>query len=187
MFYVALEILQRIHLCCNLLYQFLLVAQYLVERHAAESETSHKIKVLAEREAPEVVTLCNVAQFRILLLQTHHTRTREYNLQLRIHVVACSEFLAPFLLLIHLINEQHPTSLTIELASEVSNTSALKVEVVHVDIEAASVVRLETLLYILQQESRLSHSTRSLDAYHTSTPIYLVHQTTTNGSITLLY
>jgi hypothetical protein len=85
-----------------------------------------------------------------------------------------------------LVYQQHATALLAELASKIGNATPLEVEIVHVDVQALTVVRTELLFRILKEESGLPYSTRTLDAYHAMTPVYLIHQDATNRGIDML-
>jgi hypothetical protein len=89
-------------------------------------------------------------------------------------------------LLKHLVDEQHTPTMTVEIASEIGNTLTLKIEVVHVDIQALLVEYIEVLFGILQEESGLSDTARTFDTDHTVVPINLIHQNATNWCVRML-
>ena len=73
-----------------------------------------------------------------------------------IFVVAGAQFLTPIGLLEHLVNQQHPSAIAVELTGKVCYTSTLKVEIVHVDIQTLAVRYAITLTGILQQKRSFS-------------------------------
>ena len=185
--YVLLEILLGVDLRQYLIDYQLLVEKELVERYPTEIAARAQVEVLPEREAPEVVALHDVAQLGVFPLQAHHARTGKDNLQLGVEVVAATQLTAPVELLEHLVDEQHPAALLVELASKVSDAAPLKVEVVHVDVKAAPVRRTEPLLDILQEERGLADAARTLDAYHAGAPVYLVHKDAAHRGIAMFH
>ena len=127
----------------------LVVLEYLVERVWLEIIAGFQVKEFPKRETSQVVTLHDAVQFRILLFQPHYARPREYYLQLRIFVIACSQFLAPVGIFKYLVYQQHSTAIFHEISSEFRNAFALEVEVVHVGIETFSVIRTKFLFRVL--------------------------------------
>ena len=147
----------------------------------------HEVDEFAEGESAQVIRLDNSVQFGVFVFQAHHAAAGEDNLQIRVLVVALTQFGTPVGLLEHLVDEQHATAFLAELAGKVGNAVPLEVEVVHVDVQALAVVQTESLLGILQQESRLAHATGSLDAYHAVVPVDFVHQQATYRGIDVFY
>lgn len=125
-------------------------------------------------------------QLQVLLLQPHHAGTGEDNLQVGVAVVAGTQFAAPVRVLEHLVDEQHLASATLELPGKVCQAVGREIEIVHVDKEAGT-VGPELLLGILQQESRLAHSARSLDADEPVVPVNLVHEVAADRGIGMLH
>jgi len=183
---VVLEIAAGGDIGQDLLDDLLVVVEDVVERVGLEVGASEEVEELAEGEATQIVALHDAVELRILVLQAHHARAREHNLQAWVQIVAATQFARPVVLLEHLIDEQHTTARVVEVARKVGDASTLEVEVVHVDIEALAILEREILLGILQEEGRLPYSTRALNAYQTAVPINLIHQQTTNRSIHML-
>jgi len=86
-----------------------------------------------------------------------------------------------------LVDEQHATTLAIELSCEIGDAVALKIEVVHVDVQALLVEYIEMLFGVLQEESGLADTARTLNADHTAVPINLIHKAATYWGIGMLY
>ena len=122
----------------------------------------------------------------LLILQAHHTRTGEHNLQVGVEVVALTEFTAPVRLFEHLVDQQYTTALQIELTCKFGNAVPLEEEVVHVDIQTLLVGYIKTLLGVLQQESGLANAARTFNTNHAVVPIDLIHQGATNRGIGML-
>ena len=76
--------------------------------------------------------------------------------------------------------------MAIELTCEVGDAVALKIEIVHVDIQALLVEYIEVFLGVLQEECRFADATCPLDANHPVAPIDLIHQGATNRGIHML-
>jgi hypothetical protein len=146
----------------------------------------HQVDELAEGEASQVVTLYNAVQLRVLVLQAHHTRTSENNLQIGIAVITETQLLGPFGLFENLVDKQYTTSVLAELSCKVGNAVSLKIEIVHVDIQTLAVIDVKTLFGILKEESGLSDTTGTLDTNHAVTPVNLIHQDATNRCIYML-
>lgn len=151
------------------------VLQYVVKTIYWQIAACKQIQVFAEREAAQIVALYNSVQLWVFVLKAHHARTCEHYLKPRTMVVAQAQLSTPFGLLEHLIYEQYLTAVVVEIGSKVGNASSLKIEVVHIHIEALAVVGLEVLLGILQQECGLSHTSRTLNANQTVAPVNFVH------------
>ena len=63
--------------------------------------------------------------------------------------MALAQFGAPFRVLEHLVDKQHPASLIVEFTGKVGYAPALEIEVVHIHIKAFPVVDVKMLLGIL--------------------------------------
>ena len=66
-------------------------------------------------------------------------------------------------------------------------STPLKLEVIHIDIEASAVSSIKVLLDIFQKKGRFPYTTCSLYAYQATMPINLVHQGAPDGSVRMLY
>ena len=187
MMHIVLEKLLRTGLGQYLFDNVLVVGEYLLKRVCPEIVASHQVEKLAEGETTQVVTLHDAVQLWILLLQTHHARTCEDDFQVGVAVVASAQPLAPVLLLENLVNQKYSAPLTVELAGKLLNTFLLKIEVVHIHIEALLVASVEIVLRILKQECGLAHTAGALDADETVVPIDLIHQATPDRSMGMLY
>ena len=75
----------------------------------------------------------------------------------------------------------------IELSGKVGNAVSLEVEVVHVDVQTLTVADIEVLLGILEEECGLSNTSGALNAYEPVVPVDLVHESTANRCIDMLY
>ena len=149
--------------------------------------TGLQVQELPKREPSEVIALDDSVQFRILLFQAHHAGSCENNLQTGVQIMTLPQLMTPVGFLEHLVDEQYLTAILIKRSCKVGNASSLEIEVVHVEIEAFAVVRVEMFLGILEQEGGFTHTTSSLDADHAVVPVYLVHEKTANGRIDMLH
>ena len=129
----------------------------------------------------------DAVELRVLLLQSHHARPREHNLQVGKAVVALAQARAPVVLLENLVDEQHPATLLVELGGKLLYAIFLEEEIVEIHIQALTVAYVEMLFRILKQEGGLAHTTGALDADQTVVPVDLVHQTTSYRSTSVLY
>ena len=77
--------------------------------------------------------------------------------------------------------------MVIELSCKVGNAVALKIEVVHVDIQTLAVIDIKLLLGILEQEGGLSDTSRTLDADETVAPVDLIHKGATDWCVGMLH
>ena len=101
--------------------------------------------------------------------------------------MALTELRAPVWLFEHLVDQQRTTSMMIELSCKVGNAVTLEVKVVHVDVQTLTVADIEILLGILKEECGLSYTSGALDAYEPVVPVNLVHESTANRCIDMLY
>jgi hypothetical protein len=56
----------------------------------------------------------------------------------------------------HLVDQQYPSALTIEIACKIGNAASLKIKVVHVDVQAAVFPSVKILFGVLQQKCGLA-------------------------------
>jgi hypothetical protein len=164
----------------------LVVVEDLVERERFKLRARFEVKKLTEGESAEIIELQNVLYGGVVGLESHDARTCKDDLQLGVEVVASSELLAPVGLFEDLVEEEHPPALSDKLTRKVGNAVALEVEVVHVDIQAFTVILTELLLGVLEQEGRLSYASRTLDAYQPVIPVDVVHQPTAHRCVRML-
>jgi hypothetical protein len=84
--------------------------------------------------------------------------------------------MAPVAQFEYLVYQQHLSAILIKLASKLHKAVTLEEEVVHVYIQASSVLRTKILFGKLKQESSLSHPSAALDTYQAVTPVNFIHQ-----------
>ena len=173
---IVLEIVERFDFRTNLSRNGCMVRNDFVVLIGTEICTGHQINELTERESAEVVTVHNSVEDGILLLQTHDSRTCKYNLNLGILIVDKLQFITPIGILEYLVDEEDTTALSQELRYEFTQSVREKVEMVHVDIKAATVVGAEFFQGILKQECGFAYTSRALDSNQAAIPINLVHQ-----------
>ena len=147
---IVLEIAVGRYLGKDLLDDRLMVVKDLVQGVGLEAVARHQIDELAEREASQVVRLNYTIELGVLVLQSHHARTGEHNLQVGVQVVALAEFAAPVGLLKHLIDKQYAAAVLVEVASKVGYALTLKIKVVHIDIQTLLVHDIKILLGVLK-------------------------------------
>ena len=183
---IVLEVIQRARFREDApRYPFVALHDF-VQRVGVELHACLQVEVFAEREAAQVVALHDVAQLRVLFLESHDGRTGENDFQVGKEVVAAAQFVTPVRMLEHLVNEQHFAASLLEFGSKFHDAVAGEEEVVHVDKEAGT-IRAEFLPGVLQQESCLAHTTGALDADEPVAPVDLVHEVAAYGSIGVLY
>jgi len=163
-----------------------MVGEDLIEGVWAEGIARQQVDEFAERESAQVVRLHDAVEFRVLVLEPHDAAASEDGLEVGIEVIALAELARPVRLLEHLINEEHSAAVAVEFSCKVGDTLALKIEVVHVDIQALLVLYIEMFLCVLQQKGGLADASRSLDADHAVGPVDLVHERTADGGIGML-
>ena len=151
----------------------------------AEFHACLQVQKFAERKAPEVVALHNVAQLQILFFEAHDGWTGKYNFQIGETVVAHTQFAAPVGMLEYLVDQQYLSAPFLEFIGEVDDTVSGEIEIVHVDKEAWT-VGSEFLFGVLKQESGFSHATCSFDTNQSVTPVYFVHQVAADRGIGVL-
>jgi hypothetical protein len=81
----------------------------------------------------------------------------------------------------NLVYQQHLSSGLVELSGKLHQAVSLEEEVVHVYIQASSVIGREIFLGILQQEGGLANASAAFYSDKAVTPIYFVHQGATHG------
>jgi len=143
---VFLKIRLGTYLGENLLGDMLVVVDNLVKGVGPEVGAGSEIEIFAEGETAEIVELQDVLDGRIVGLQAHDAGACEDNLQVGIVVITFPKLHAPVGLLENLVQEQHLAALLDKLSCKIGDAMALKVEVVHVDIETLSVVFAKLLL-----------------------------------------
>ena len=151
-----------------------------------EVVASEEVDEFTEGEAAEVVGLDNAVELGVLVFEPHDAGTCEDYFEVRIEVVTPAELTGPERLLEDLVDEEHTAASTVETAGEVGYAEALKVEVVHVDIQTLLVEYIEMVFGILQEESGFADSTSALDANHAVIPVDLVHQSATDRCVDVL-
>ncbi len=184
---VVLEVFYRRCVGQYLPHEVLVVVDNLVQGEWLEVRACLQIKELAERESSKVVAIHYAVELGVFLFQSHDAASREHYFQVRVEVVALSQFGTPVRLLEHLVNEQHLAAFLVELACEVGYSSVLKIEVVHVDIQTLSVAYIKMLFGVLQKEGGLSDATCPLDTNHSVVPVYVVHKLPTHRCIGMFY
>ena len=183
---VILKIAVGRHFRENLTGNLFMMPDDVVEGVRLEVVACEQVDKLAEREAAQVVAFDDAIEFRVLIFQAHHAGTREHYLQVGEEVVALPEFTAPVGLFEDLVDEEHPSAMAVELPRKVGDAMSLKIEIVHVDIQALLVEYIEVFLGVLQEECRFADATGPLDANHPVAPIDLIHQGATNRGIHML-
>ena len=176
-----------IHFLHDVLGDGLMVADDLIQVQWRKVGARLEVEIFPEGEAAEIVALHHAIEFWVLLFEAHDAGSGENDLQLGIFVVALAQLPAPVGLLEHLVDEQHLATLPYKLTGKVGDASPLKIEVVHVDIEASVVVAAEMLLGVLQQECRLSHATCALDANEAVVPVNLVHEDASDWGVGVIH
>ena len=101
--------------------------------------------------------------------------------------MAFAELAAPVGFLENLVYQQHLSAALIEFTGEIGNAASLEIEVVHVDIQALTVVYVEILLCVLKKEGGFSHATCPLDADHTVVPVDFIHQESAYRSVRMFH
>ena len=152
----------------------------------AKFQTCLDINVFAQGETAEVITADQSAKFGILILEPHYRTTGKDNAQMRITVIYKTDFLAPTWLFEDLVNKQHLTAGTHELAGKLVQRMTLKIKMVHIDIETTTVAHAKMFTGVLKQECGFSHSPAALDSYQTVAPIDLIHQRAPYGGTQVL-
>ena len=147
---VILEIVERLNLTANICSNLGMVGQNLFVRIRAEIGSCHQIHILSEGESSQVVAVANSIQFGIGLLQAHHGATGKDNLNLGILVVNKLEFLTPIRILENFINQKRSSSLLLKIRHEFAQRVGKEIEMVHVDVKAATIVRAIFFQGILQ-------------------------------------
>ena len=183
---VVLEVSVGRHLGQDLLDDALVVGEDLVEGVGAEGIAREQIDEFAEGETAQVVRLHDAVKFRVLILEPHDAAAGEYDVETGVEIVALTELAGPVRLLEDLVDEEHATTVAVEFSSEVGDAVALKIEVVHVDIQALTVLYVEMFLGVLQQKGGLADASGALDADHAMGPVDLVHEGAADGGIGVL-
>lgn len=183
---IVVEILCGTDHCQHFPREMLVVVENLVKRDRLKFSARFEVEKFAERESAKIIELQDVSHGRVIGLEPHNARSREDNLQLWVEVIAAPKLLAPVGLLEDLVEEEHPPALFDKLTRKVGNAVALKVEVVHVDIQALTVILAELLFGVLEQEGCLSYAPRTLDAYQPVVPVDIIHQPTTHRCVRML-
>lgn len=96
------------------------------------------------------------------------------------------QLFAPTWILEYLIDEQSASTLLLESRDEFSESVGKEVEMVHVDVQAPSIIRSILLQCILEQESCLTYTSTTLDTNQTAGPIDFFHQFSTYRAIDML-
>ena len=78
-------------------------------------------------------------EFRVFFFQPHDGRAGKYNFQVGVLVVACAQRFAPIGLFEYLVDKKHFSSSLIEFSGKIGYAATLKIEIVHVDIQARAV------------------------------------------------
>ena len=76
----------------------------------------------------QVITLCNVTQFKIFLFESHDGRTGEDNLQARKTVVTHTQLSAPFGMFEHLVDQQYFSTTFLKFVGKVNNAVTREVK-----------------------------------------------------------
>ena len=184
---IVLEVFVGRHLGQDLPGDALVVGEDLFEGVGAEGVVGQQVDELSEGEAAQVVRFHDAVKLGVLVLQAHHAAAREDDLQVRVEVIALTELVGPVWLFEHLVDEEYAPTVTVEFSCKVGDALALKIEVVHVDIQALLILYIEMILCVLQQKRRLADTARSLDADHTVGPVNLVHQRAADGGLGMLH
>ena len=184
---IVLEVFVGRHLGQDLLDDALVVGEDLVEGVGTERVARQQVDELTEGETAQVIGFHDAVELGVLVLQPHHAAAREDDLQVRVEVIALAELDRPVRLFEHLVDEQHASAVSVEFSCKVGDTLALKIEVVHVDIQALLVLYIEMFLRVLQQKRCFAHTTRTLDTDHTVGPVNLVHQRTADRGFGMLH
>lgn len=175
---IVLKVVERLDVTANLSSDGLMIADQLIVCIASEVSTSHEVDELTERETTQVIRGHDAIEHWVSILEAHHSTTCEDDLHLRILVVDKLQLLTPVRVLEDLIDQQRTSALLLESSDELTQRVSVEVEVVHVDVETAMVVRTILLKCILEQESRLSHASAALDANKAIPPIDFINQLT---------
>lgn len=173
---VALEEVERIDLLQDIVGNLLVMGQDIVEGEGGEVTACLEIQELAEREAAQVIALHEPIEFRVFLFQAHHAGAGEDDAQAGILIVAAAQLLAPVGLFEHLVNEEYLSPALPELTGEVSQTSALEIEIVHINVQTLTRAYIKILLGILQEKGGLADATSAFDAYERLLPVYFIHE-----------
>lgn len=96
------------------------------------------------------------------------------------------QLFAPTWILEYLIDEQSASTLLLESRDEFSESVGKEVEMVHVDVQAPSIIRSILLQCILEQESCLTYTSTTLYTNQTAGPIDFFHQFSTYRAIDML-
>ena len=105
MMQITVEILHGIDLLQNLPDDmFVSVFDFL---HGIRTEViaRHEVEILTEGKSPQIVTAYQTVQLHVLLLKPHHAAASEDHLQLRQSVMNHAQFVTPFIMLEHLVDE----------------------------------------------------------------------------------
>ena len=73
------------------------------------------------------------------------------------------QFLAPSRILENLVDEQRTTTHLLEIRNEFAQSVRVEIEMIHVDVEASTIVRAVFFKGILQKESGFSDATTAFD------------------------
>ena len=183
---IVLEKVHGMYLFHYLQGDFPMAGQDFVQRVCREVVSALQVEELAEGESAQIINPDDAVQLGVFFFQEHDRRAREDDFQFGELVVAFAQFLAPSVVLEHLVDEQHPSSVLHESGGKVHQPMSAEIEVVHVQVEAGA-VGAEFLLGVLQQEGGLSYAPCALDADKPVVPVYLVHQSAADGSVGMLH
>ena len=75
----------------------------------------------------------------------------------------------------------------IEVARKVGNATPLKIEVVHVDVEALPVLRVEVPFGVLKEKCCLADTSRTFYTNHAVVPVDLIHKGAMDWCIDVLH
>lgn len=99
MMQIVVEILDRTEFWQYLLYDVFVVVDNFFQAVGTEACSRHQIDIFLEGEALEIIEREYIADGWIIRLESHHARSCEDKLQLRIEIVALAQFCAPVRLL----------------------------------------------------------------------------------------
>ena len=182
---VILKVIQRTYFGKHSFGNLFVCTENLFETVRPEFHTCLQVQKFAERESAKIIAFRNITQFEVFFFQPHHGRTGEYDFQVRITVVAHTEFFAPFGMLKHLVDQQNFSATFLKLVGKVYDAMPREIEIVHVD-EQTGTVGAEFLFGVLQEESGFSYATCPFDTNQAVTPVNLVHKIAANGGIGVL-
>jgi hypothetical protein len=86
-----------------------------------------------------------------------------------------------------LVNQQDSSTMMIEVARKVGNATPLKIEIVHVDVEALPVLRVEVSLGVLKEKSGFADTARAFYTNHAVVPVNLIHKGAMDWCIDVLH